>query len=197
MQSLIGTWSLPRATPIEYADVGVCVCEWYMYVDIQLQWGIPCNVKRLCAHMVSLCGLCCLCSYRRKNVCLNNVLTPLWVSTSYWRCMGLLPDTQNCGLRMRRECRERFPCHWLQRKPLVSDPGMHHSTCVTHVPRCMSGSLTGGGGENVPGIPGACATRNFAYLVRGPWLLLVIPYKPTANFDPAKRALSAMRKHNG
>ena len=126
MQSLIGTWSLPRATPIEYADVGVCVCEWYMYVDIQLQWGIPCNVKRLCAHMVSLCGLCCLCSYRRKNVCLNNVLTPLWVSTSYWRCMGLLPDTQNCGLRMRRE---RFPCHWLQRKPLVSDPGMHHSTC--------------------------------------------------------------------
>ena len=25
-------------------------------------------------------------------------------------------------------------------------------------------------GENVPGIPGACATRNFAYLVRGPWV---------------------------
>ena len=23
--------------------------------------------------------------------------------------MGLMPDTQNCGLRMRRECRERFP----------------------------------------------------------------------------------------
>ena len=23
--------------------------------------------------------------------------------------MGLLPDTQNCRLRMRRECRERFP----------------------------------------------------------------------------------------
>ena len=23
--------------------------------------------------------------------------------------MGLLPDTQNCGLRMHRECRERFP----------------------------------------------------------------------------------------
>ena len=25
-----------------------------------------------------------------------------------------------------------------------------------------------GGGENFPGIPGACATRNFMYLVRGP-----------------------------
>ena len=25
--------------------------------------------------------------------------------------IGLLPDTQNCGLRIRRECRERFPHH--------------------------------------------------------------------------------------
>ena len=49
-------------------------------------------------------------------------------------------------------------------QPLVSDPGMHRGTRVTHVPWSMSGSLTRGGGENVPGIPGACATRNFAYL---------------------------------
>ena len=41
---------------------------------------------------------------------------------------------------MRRECREPFPRHWLQRKQLVCDPGMHHETCVTHVPWCMSGS---------------------------------------------------------
>ena len=58
--------------------------------------------------------------------------------------------------------------HRLQRKPLVSDPGMHHGTCVTHVPWCMLGSLTRGGGENVPGIPGAYATHNFTYLARGP-----------------------------
>ena len=50
-----------------------------------------------------------------------------------------------------------FPRHRFKRKPLVSDPGMHHGTCVTHVPWCMSGSLTCGDGENVPGIPGACA----------------------------------------
>ena len=81
--------------------------------------------------------------------------------------MGLLPDTLNCGLRMRRECRERFSRHLIQRKPLVSDPGMHHRTCVAHVPWCMSGSLTRGGGENVPGILGACATRNFTYRARG------------------------------
>ena len=49
------------------------------------------------------------------------------------------------------------PCRRFQRKPLVSDPGMHHGTCVTHVPWCMSRSLTCGDRENVPGIPGACA----------------------------------------
>ena len=78
--------------------------------------------------------------------------------------MGLLLETQNCGLRM---CRESFSRHRLQRKPLVSDPGMHRGTCVTHVPRCMSGSLTSDGGENVPGIPGACTTHNFTYLAKG------------------------------
>ena len=77
--------------------------------------------------------------------------------------MGLLPDAQNCGLRMHREYRERFPRHRLQRNPLVSDPSMHHGTCVT---------LTCGGGDNDPGIPGVCATRNLTYLVRGPWYLI-------------------------
>ena len=80
--------------------------------------------------------------------------------------MGLLPDTQNCGSRMVRECRECFPRHQLQRKPLVSDPGMHYGMCVTHMPWCMSGLLNRGGWQNVPG---ACATRNVEYLVRGPW----------------------------
>ena len=50
-----------------------------------------------------------------------------------------------------------FPRRRFQRKPIFSDPGMHHGTCVTHLPWCMSGSLTCGDGENVPGIPGACA----------------------------------------
>ena len=101
--------------------------------------------------------------------------------------MGLLPDTKNRVLPMRRICRERFPRHRLQRKRLVNNPSMHQGTCVTHVPWCMSGSLTRGGEENVPG---ACATRNFTYLVRGPWRLrsscvtdssLPIPQKSPVN----------------
>ena len=69
---------------------------------------------------------------------------------------------------MRRECREGFSRHRLQRKPPASDPDMHQCTCVTHVPWCMWGSPTRDGGENVPGIPGACASCNFTYLSRGP-----------------------------
>ena len=90
------------------------------------------------------------------------------ILSTKWSSMGLLPDTKNCELRMRGECRERFSRHRLQRKPLVSDPSMHHGTCATHVPCCMSGSLTCGGGENIPGDASACATRNFAYVARGP-----------------------------
>ena len=82
--------------------------------------------------------------------------------------MGLLPDTQNYMARMGRGCRERFSRHRIQRKTLVNHPGMHHGTCVTHVPWGMSGSLTCGCRVNVPGIAGVCATRNFTYLVRGP-----------------------------
>ena len=70
---------------------------------------------------------------------------------------------------MRRECQERFPRHWIQMKPLVSHSGMHHSTYVTRVPWCMSGSLTRGDEENVSGIPCVCAAHNFTCLTRGTW----------------------------
>ena len=90
--------------------------------------------------------------------------------------MGILPDTKNCELRMRQECCECFPHHWLQRKPPA--PGMHHNTCGMHMPICMSGSLTCGGRENVPGISGACATCNFTYLARGPLSSHSSSYQP-------------------
>ena len=105
--------------------------------------------------------------------------------------MGLLTDSQNCGLRMGRECRERFPRHRIQWKPLISDPGMHQGTCVTYVPWCMSGSQTSGGGKNVPGIPGACATRNFAYLERGQW------HGHTLSFTGPMCGKSSAFQHNG
>ena len=60
------------------------------------------------------------------------------------------------------------PCRRFHRKPLVSDPGMHHGTCVTHVPWCMSGSLTCGDRGKCSRHSRRMRTRNFAYLARGP-----------------------------
>ena len=49
--------------------------------------------------------------------------------------MGLLADTLNGRFSMHRECREHFLHHRLQRKPLISDPSMHHGMwhAVMHV----------------------------------------------------------------
>ena len=69
---------------------------------------------------------------------------------------------------MSRECRERFP----RRR------GLENPTCIRARVRrmcleaCRDRSLAFFfevvDGENVPGIPAACATRIFTYLVRGP-----------------------------
>ena len=56
----------------------------------------------------------------------------------------------------------------------VSDPDMHHGTCVTHVPWCMAGSLTSGfpwsqwRGKRSRHSRRRCNPQ-FYYLVRGPW----------------------------
>ena len=84
--------------------------------------------------------------------------------------------------------------------PRVSDPDMRHGMHVTHMPRCIAGSLTSGFlwsrwrlSSSYPvvfmsGIPGACATRNFTYLTKGPcntksWT----PQPPSQTSAPALR----------
>ena len=84
---------------------------------------------------------------------------------SLWACCQIL---KIAGCACTRNAGKRFPP-----PPRVSDPDMHHDMCVTHVPWCMPGSLTCDflwfrWRGNVPGMPGACATRNFMYLARGP-----------------------------
>ena len=97
-------------------------------------------------------------------------------------CMGLLPVTKSCGLRIHQGCRDRFPCH----------RGLAIPTCHTARAWCMcrdagrdrllTVSFKVVGGENVPGIPGACTTRNCMYLSRGPWEANIqTPQKSTAS----------------
>ena len=58
---------------------------------------------------------------------------------------------------MRRECRERFPRY----RGLAIPAGITARAW-------LAVSFEVSGEENVPGIPGACATHNFTYLVRSP-----------------------------
>ena len=89
-----------------------------------------------------------------------------WVHCSLFYC-GYVMSPSSSDPRASCRVREIAGCACAG-KPLVSDLGMHHGTCVTHVPWCMSGSLTRGGRGNVPGTPGACPTLNYTYLARGP-----------------------------
>ena len=73
-------------------------------------------------------------------------------------CAG---NTRNVSLRGR--------CH---RKPLVKDSDMHHGTCVTHVPWCMSGSLTCGGGKTFPAFSAHAHPQFYA---SGPWQNTIYP----------------------
>ena len=75
--------------------------------------------------------------------------------------MTLLPGASYqirkiAGCACAGNARNAAPRYRLQRKPLVNDHGMHHGTCVTHVPWYMSGSLTrggsGGGGSGGGGV---------------------------------------------
>ena len=89
-----------------------------------------------------------------SNTSLTIILTKSFIGPMSWTYYQI---RKIAGCACARNAGNVFPRRQFQSKPLVSDPGMHHGTCVTHVPWCMSGSLTCGDGENVPGIPGACA----------------------------------------
>ena len=77
-----------------------------------------------------------------NNYCASIRLCLNWPLTRYAKIAGCA-CTGNAG--------NVFPRRRFHRKLLVSDPGMHHGTCGTHVPWCKSGSFTCGD------IPGACA----------------------------------------
>ena len=82
--------------------------------------------------------------------------------------MGLLPDTQNCGCACAGNAGNVFPVTAGKRSRHASRH-VRHARAVMHAGIAnLRYPLKSAAGENVPGIPGACATCNFTYLVRGP-----------------------------
>ena len=98
-------------------------------------------------------------------ICINSKASIMWWLSLQW---ASYQKRKISGCACATNAGNVFPA-----TPRVSDPGMHHGTCVTHVPWCMPGSLTSAflwirwRGKR-PDIPGACAIRKFTYLVRGP-----------------------------
>ena len=98
-----------------------------------------------------------------------------------FRAMGLLPDTWDSGLRMRRECRERFPLH-RELAILTSITAREWRTCRDACrDRLLAVSLDVGGGENAPGIPGWAIEDQTKIMNSFLWSASIQPTPPTAD----------------
>ena len=75
-----------------------------------------------------------------------------------------------------------FPVTDFKGKPLVSDPDMHHGTCVTDVQWCISGSLTLGGGGKRSWHCRRMRNLQYTYLVRGQYRLLITNFSLAQSF---------------
>ena len=96
--------------------------------------------------------------------------------------MGFLPETYKCGLRMRRVYRERLLRHRGLAIPVCITARAWRTCRDACRDRQLAVSFEVGGGENVPGIPGACAAHNFTYLVRGPCPVHSNEYEHSSRF---------------
>ena len=84
--------------------------------------------------------------------------------------MGLLPDTQNCGCACAGNAGNVFPVTTGKRSRRAPRHVWHARAVMLAGIANWQCLLKSAAGQNVPGIPGACATCNFTYLVRGPYL---------------------------
>ena len=75
---------------------------------------------------------------------------------------------------MHREFREGFPRHRLQRNRLLAIPACITTRASRTCRDACRDRKTRDGRENVPGIPGACASRNFMHLVRDPLTVRIL-----------------------
>ena len=65
-----------------------------------------------------------------------------WLLRYAWTGYPSLPPWASCQIRKIAGAHAPGMPGTFSPSPQVSDPDMHHGTCVTHVPWCMPGSLT-------------------------------------------------------
>ena len=91
---ILGTCSLPHRSQLTV---------FYLKFKVTREWPQPTKQEIYIYNVLN--SLLILISDNRRQ----DETNPDQIDCFIREAMGLLPDTQNCELRMRRECRERFP----------------------------------------------------------------------------------------
>ena len=105
-----------------------------------------------------------------KVVIVEETLTRAYLTLlcAVCKAMGLLPKTNNCGCACAGNAGNVFPAT-AGKQSRHASRHVRHARAVMHAGIANSRfPLNSAAGENVPGIPGACATRKFTYLIRDP-----------------------------
>ena len=114
---------------------------------------LRCTVRLWCMPLIHFTHVR---TYIEMLLAYLTIVSASWASYQIRKIAGCV-CTGNAGL---------FPPPPTSKETVVSDPGMHHGTSRAVM---YGGIAIPRGRKNVPSIPGACATRNVRYLVRGPW----------------------------
>ena len=87
------------------------------------------------------------CVLKRRDSIIVLVITPRWCLTTsslYTICIIVMLPWASYQIHKIAGAHAPGMPGTFSPSPQVSDLGMHHGTCVTHVPWCMPGSLTNG-----------------------------------------------------
>ena len=99
----------------------------------------------------------CCCHHRKK--CLSKIQMHSNINSVYLTTQYIAIQWASCQIRVIAGAHAPGMPGTFSPSPQVSDPDMHHGTCVTHVPWCMPGSLTSSflwnrrRGETFPAFP--------------------------------------------
>ena len=123
--------------------------KFYEYTDRLAPWTKPAEGSRPLDAIFKF-----VFTYREIVMKLRWNIGHEWCQTT-----GKMPQWASCQIRKIAGAHAPGMPGTFSPSPHVSDPDMHHGTCVTHVPWCMPGSLTSGfilnrrRGETFPAFP--------------------------------------------
>ena len=141
-----------------------CIFVWCVYVHIAINfiWLLTLTLFDFIVYLKTVIGA----MIQLRQTALNDILVGRTISWAYRLWYTSVDTSAMARLKFHNlfsYCRAHFASASYQirksrvadapgmprtfspqptsRKPLVSDPGMHHGPCVTYVPWCISGSL--------------------------------------------------------